>query len=118
MLIIWLFPQIICSLFFNSETEAEIRRGRDNTMKMEIPCQKIWLPGRYLLLVLDTADGKVRKTCFALNDRLETVDVSGSPVCDTFGLEDVVVNLIQSVDEEWVGSDDYGELFLLPIPER
>ena len=85
----------------NSETEAEIRRGRDNTMKMEIPCQKIWLPGRYLLLVLDTADGKVRKTCFALNDRLETVDVSGSPVCDTFGLEDVVVNLIQSVDEEW-----------------
>ena len=37
MLIIWLFPQIICSLFFNSETEAEVIQNVVTYIKIFLP---------------------------------------------------------------------------------
>ena len=37
MLVIWLFPQIICSLFFNSETEAEVIQNVVTYIKIFMP---------------------------------------------------------------------------------
>jgi Na+-driven multidrug efflux pump len=37
MLVIWLFPQIICSLFFNSETEAEVIQNVVTHIKIFLP---------------------------------------------------------------------------------
>jgi Na+-driven multidrug efflux pump len=37
MVIIWLFPQIICSLFFNSETEAEVVQNVVSYIKIFLP---------------------------------------------------------------------------------
>lgn len=37
MLVIWLFPQIICSLFFNSETEAEVIQNVVTYIKIFLP---------------------------------------------------------------------------------
>ena len=37
MLVIWLFPQLICSLFFNSETEAEVIQNVVTYIKFFLP---------------------------------------------------------------------------------
>ena len=84
----------------NSEDSVEIERGRGNRLLMEIPCTHIWIPGEYMLLILDSADQSVVRIDFRLDEHLnatcEEPEDRGS-----FDVLETLVTLIQTKDSEW-----------------
>jgi Na+-driven multidrug efflux pump len=69
MLVIWLFPQIICSLFFNSETEAEVIQNVVTYIKIFMPFMYYLCLGLYYLclgLTVNTERGHLYQDLYAV----------------------------------------------------
>ena len=81
----------------HSYKTCEVRRnGRE--MSYEIPCSRIWLPGKYILLVRDEDQSLVRLD-FQLDEHLHT-EFSEAVFTEELGIEDVLTTLLLG-DESW-----------------
>ena len=83
----------MCSSYKFSETYCN---GRE--LSYQISCSRIWLPGKYILLVRDKDQSLVRID-FQLDEHLHT-EFSELMFIEDFSLEDVLTTLLRS-DEHW-----------------
>ena len=72
------------------------RNGKE--MSYEIPCSRIWLPGKYILLVRDKDQSLVRLD-FQLDEHLHT-KFSEAVFTEELGMEDVLTTLLLG-DDSW-----------------
>ena len=83
-----------------NESVDPVEYLRNRCMKIRIYCNKVWLPGNYILLINDTLTSSVVKIDFFLDEHMKTI--SGKPhVCMAGGLEEAFVSNIQGMDYEW-----------------
>ena len=76
------------------------KRGCMHKFTDMIPCQKIWLPGKYVLFVHDELDDTLQRIDFSLDDRLNVS--SGEPeLCLYSGVEHTMTSCLQTSDSGW-----------------
>ena len=90
----------MCSSYKSSEV---YRNGKE--LSYEISCSRIWLPGKYILLVRDEDQSLVRLD-FQLDEQLHT-KFNEAVFVEDLGIEDVLTSVLRS-DENWQ------HLFTLP----
>ena len=77
-----------------------VNKRKGNRLNVEIPCVHVWLPGKYVLLILDSKTTLLRRIDFTLDDMLETT-FAEPVVCHYSCIEDTLVSCIQGIDHEW-----------------
>ena len=83
-----------------SESVDIVTRTRDGGMAIEFPCNHIWIPGNYVLIVFDNLGSSIIRFDFSLDEQLHTM--LGEPQeCETGGMEFVLVTLLQGQDNDW-----------------
>ncbi len=76
------------------------KRGCMHKFTDIIPCQKIWLPGKYICLVHDELDDTLQRIDFSLDDHLNVS--SGEPeLCLYSGVEHTMTSCLQTSDSDW-----------------
>ena len=71
------------------------KRGCMHKFSDIIPCQKIWLPGKYLLFVHDELDDTLQRIDFSLDDELNVT--TGEPqLCLYSGVEHTMTSCLQT----------------------
>ena len=83
-----------------STEKTPVRRLRDRQMTVELPCEHIWVPGKYILYVNDSFDESVMRIDFTLGDRLQ-LEAQDSRMLTPCGTEHVLVSCIENVDSDW-----------------
>ena len=83
-----------------SKEGTNVHRSRNRSMTMEIPCNQIWTPGKYILLIHDSCGSSVIQFAFTLDEDMQAT--LGEPrFCQSGGVEDVLVSCMQESDECW-----------------
>jgi AAA+ superfamily predicted ATPase len=88
----------------NSEEDGSaINRIKGSRLDVTIPCSRVWLPGRYILLVSGAPDDSMQGLALyemTLDDRL-TFEVSQQQMCRPCGLEDTLATCIENRFKSW-----------------
>ncbi len=88
----------------NSEQDGSaVNRIKGNRLEVIIPCSKVWLPGKYILLVDgapdDSMEGLARYDV-TLDDRLN-VEVGPQQMCRPCGTEDTLTTCVENQLKGW-----------------
>lgn len=80
--------------------KTSVKRLRDRRMTVELPCDHIWVPGKYILYVNDTSDESLMRIDFALDD---TMRLTTQPprMLQSYCEEHILVACIEGVDNDW-----------------
>ena len=85
-----------------SSTDGDgMKHRRGNKVTIDVPSSKIWIPGKYILIILDGQESTTLRIDFELDDMLRPV-CSPPRECDLFGLETTLVSCIQDTDTNWI----------------
>lgn len=88
----------------NSEEDGSaINRVKGSRLDVTIPCSRVWLPGRYILLVSGAPDDSMQGLALyemTLDDRL-TFEVSQQQMCRPCGLEDTLATCVENRFKSW-----------------
>lgn len=74
----------------------------ENKISIAIQSDKIWIPGKYILLILDGHESATMRIDFEIDDMLRAV-CSAPLQCDPLGLETALVSCLQDKDANWTG---------------
>ena len=80
--------------------ETPVKRLRDRRMTVELLCDHIWVPGKYILYVNDNTEESLMRIDFTLDDTMRlTVQPPQmlQPCCE----EHILVTCIEGVDNDW-----------------
>ena len=83
-----------------STEKTPVKRLRDRRMIVELPCDHIWVPGKYILYVNDSFDESLMRIDFTLDSDLR-LEAQEPRMIDPCGLEHVLVSCIEVVDDDW-----------------
>ena len=83
-----------------STEKTLVKRLRDRRMTVELPCDHIWVPGKYILYVNDSFDESLMRIDFTLDSDLR-LEAQEPRMIDPCGLEHVLVSCIEVVDSDW-----------------
>ena len=72
-----------------------------NKVTIDVQSYKIWIPGKYILLILDGQETTTMRIDFELDDMLKPI-CSSPRECGTLGLETTLVSCIQDTDSGWI----------------
>ena len=83
-----------------STEKTSVKRLRDRRMTVELPCDHIWVPGKYILYVNDTSDESLMRIDFTLDD---TMRLTTQPprMLQSYCEEHILVACIEGVDNDW-----------------
>ena len=83
-----------------STEKTSVKRLRDRRMTVELPCDHIWVPGKYILYVNDTSDESLMRIDFTLDD---TMHLTTQPprMLQSYCEEHILVACIEGVDNDW-----------------
>ena len=83
-----------------STEKTSVKRLRDRRMTVELPCDHIWVPGKYILYVNDTSDESLMRIDFTLDD---TMRLTTQPprMLQSYCEEHILVACIEGVDNAW-----------------
>lgn len=88
----------------NSEQDGSaVNRIRGSRLDVTIPCSKVWLPGKYILLVDGAPDDSMEGlACYemTLDDRLN-MEVGPQQMCRPCGMEDTLTTCVENQMEGW-----------------
>lgn len=78
-----------------------IRNGRSRQLTLSIPCDRIWIPGKYILMVHDDFDHmSVMRIDFTLNERLVPT-LAPQVRQSAISLEDTLSSCLRSDNDNW-----------------
>lgn len=83
-----------------STEKTPVKRLRDRRLIVELPCDHIWVPGKYILYVNDSFDESLMRIDFTLDSDLR-LEAQEPRMIDPCGLEHVLVSCIEVVDDDW-----------------
>ena len=83
----------------NSVEDGRMHSSTDGVLTIELPCDKIWLPGDYILLVRDRVE-IVGRYNLTLDDRLN-VSMGELMYCPPYSEEDVLTSCMEGCNEDW-----------------
>ncbi len=83
-----------------STEKTPTRRLRDRRMTVELSCDRIWVPGKYILYVNDSFDDSVMRIDFTLDGELR-LKAREPQMMTPCGTECVLVSCIEHVDRDW-----------------
>ena len=86
-----------------SEQIEKIRNGRRRELIFNISCERIWIPGKYVLMIRDDVDGlSVMRIDFSLDERL-VATLESQKSLDTISFENTLASCLQSDNANWTG---------------
>ena len=85
----------------SSTENTHVKRLRDRRMTVELPCDHIWVPGKYILYVNDSFDESLMRVDFTLDSDLR-LEAQEQQVLEPYGLEHVLISCIEGVDRDWL----------------
>lgn len=85
----------------SSTDGSGMKHGRGNKVTIDVQSYKIWIPGKYILLILDGQETTTMRIDFELDDMLKPI-CSSPRECGTLGLETTLVSCIQDTDSGWI----------------
>ena len=77
-----------------------VKRLSDRRMTVELACDHVWVPGKYILYVNDSFDESLMRIDFTLDSDLR-LEAQEPRMIDPCGLEHVLVSCIEVVDRNW-----------------
>ncbi len=83
-----------------STEKTSVKRLRDRRMTVELPCDHIWVPGKYILYVNDTSDESLMRIDFALDDTMR-LTTQPPQMLQSYCEEHILVACIEGVDNDW-----------------
>lgn len=83
-----------------STEKTQVKRLRDRRMTVELPCDHIWAPGKYILYVNDSLDESLMRIDFTLDSDLR-LEAQEPRILESCGLEHILVSCIETVDRDW-----------------
>jgi len=83
-----------------STEKTSVKRLRGRRLTVELPCNHIWVPGKYILYVNDSFDESLMRIDFTLDSELR-VEAQEPRMIAPCGLEHVLVSCIEVVDDNW-----------------
>ena len=83
-----------------STEETPVKRLHDRRMTVELACDHIWVPGKYILYVNDTLDESMMRIDFTLDGELH-LETQKPQVLKPWGMEHILVSCIENVDKDW-----------------
>jgi SpoVK/Ycf46/Vps4 family AAA+-type ATPase len=83
-----------------STEDTPVKRLRDKRMAMELPCDHIWMPGKYILYVNDSFDESLMRVDFTLDSELRP-EAQQQRLLEPYGLEHVLISCIEGADSDW-----------------
>ncbi len=85
------------------QQEAKIRNGRNRQVTLDILCNQIWIPGKYILIIRDDLDClSVMRIDFSLDERL-VVTLESRKSLGPISFENTLVSCLQCDNENWTG---------------
>ncbi len=84
-----------------STEKTPVKRLRDRRMIVELSCDHIWVPGKYILYVNDSFDESLMRIGFTLDSDLR-LEAREPEVLEPCGLEHVLISCIEGVDRNWL----------------
>lgn len=80
---------------------AKIKNGRSRELTMEIPCNQIWIPGKFFMIVRDEDDySSVMRIDFTLDKHLKIAQGNWKR-CRVMSPEDVLTSCLRSDNDNW-----------------
>lgn len=88
----------------NSEEDGSaINRVKGSRLDVTMPCNRVWLPGKYILLVSGAPDDSMQGLALyemTLDDRL-TFEVGEQQMCRPCGMEDTLATCVENRFKSW-----------------
>ncbi len=76
------------------------KRKKGNKMTFVIPCDRIWMPGKYMLLIRDEKKALTARIDFAFDEKMNMTS-SCIHECDLLGLESTLISPVSQL-EAWI----------------
>jgi hypothetical protein len=80
--------------------DTPVKRLHDRRMTVDLPCDYVWVPGKYILYVNDSTDESMMRIDFSLDDAMRLTAQPPQmlqPYCE----EHILVTCIEGVDSDW-----------------
>ena len=80
--------------------DTPVKRLHDRRMTVDLPCDYVWVPGKYILYVNDSTDESMMRIDFTLDDAMRLTAQPPQmlqPYCE----EHILVICIEGVDSDW-----------------
>ena len=85
------------------EQVEKIRNGRRRELVLNISCDRIWIPGKYILMIRDDLDClSVMRIDFSLDERLK-VTLDSQKNLGPISFENTLASCLQCDNENWIG---------------
>lgn len=85
----------------SSTEKTPVKRLPDRRMTVELPCDHIWVPGKYILYVNDSFDESLMRINFTLDSDLR-LEAQEPQMLEPCGLEHVLISCVEGVDRDWL----------------
>ena len=85
----------------SSTEKTSVKRLPDRRMTVELPCDHIWVPGKYILYVNDSFDESLMRINFTLDSDLR-LEAQKPQMLEPCGLEHVLISCVEGVDRDWL----------------
>ena len=85
----------------SSTEKTQVKRLPDRRMTVELPCDHIWVPGKYILYVNDSFDESLMRINFTLDSDLR-LEAQEPQMLEPCGLEHVLISCVEGVDRDWL----------------
>lgn len=77
--------------------DAAVERKEGDKLTIEMTCEHIWVPGKYILIIRDDERAWIVRKDFELDDNLH-VSCSPFQICDLFGIEGTLITSMPFID--------------------
>ena len=85
------------------EQEKKVRNGRSRQMTFDIPCDQIWIPGKYVLIMHDERNYmSFKRIDFSLDERMK-ITMEPQKTINPISFEDVLTTCLQCNNGNWIG---------------
>ena len=85
----------------SSTEKTQVKRLPDRRMTVELSCDHIWVPGKYILYVNDSFDESLMRIGFTLDSDMR-LEAQEPEVLESYGQEHVLISCIEGVDRNWL----------------
>ena len=85
----------------SSTEKTPVKRLPDRRMTVVLPCDHIWVPGKYILYVNDSFDESLMRINFTLDSDLR-LEAQKPQMLEPCGLEHVLISCVEGVDRDWL----------------